>query len=156
MCDVLSGGPGMCDKVWQGRGSKLAKNSVTYFMDGPKWHVTSFEPLCYKCVWRGHVPSKTLPHDKKISVNPSGRLLSSLVRHRETQRFFPKRDARSSKWSPHYIVEHVVPLLSVSFFLQARPSSPLTSTPKCGWRSVVPIHTFWICHNVSCLLESRP
>ena len=37
MCDVLSGGPGMCDKVWQGAGgSKLAKNSVTYFMDGPK------------------------------------------------------------------------------------------------------------------------
>ena len=36
MCDVLSGGPGMCDKVWQsGGGSKLAKNSVTYFMDGP-------------------------------------------------------------------------------------------------------------------------
>src|SRR6218665_1958618 len=30
------GGPGMCDKVWQGRGSKLAKNSVTYFMDGPQ------------------------------------------------------------------------------------------------------------------------
>jgi len=26
----------MCDKVWQGEGeSKLAKNSVTYFMDGP-------------------------------------------------------------------------------------------------------------------------
>ena len=35
MCDVLLGGiPGcatQCD-----RGSKLAKNSVTYFMDGPK------------------------------------------------------------------------------------------------------------------------
>src|SRR6218665_3993443 len=29
MCDVLLGGPGM----W-GRGSKLAKNSMTYFMDG--------------------------------------------------------------------------------------------------------------------------
>ena len=29
-------GPGMCDKVWQREGeSKLAKNSVTYFMDGP-------------------------------------------------------------------------------------------------------------------------
>jgi len=36
MCDVLSGGPGMCDEVWQGEGVKLAKNSVTYFMDGPK------------------------------------------------------------------------------------------------------------------------
>ena len=37
MCDVFSGGgPGMCDKVWQGRGSKLAKNSVPYFMDGPE------------------------------------------------------------------------------------------------------------------------
>src|SRR6218665_1049630 len=35
MCDVLLGGPGMCDKVRQGRGSKVAKNSVTYFMDGP-------------------------------------------------------------------------------------------------------------------------
>ena len=36
MCDVLLGEvPGcvtMCDR---GRGSKLAKNSVTYFMDGP-------------------------------------------------------------------------------------------------------------------------
>jgi len=32
MCDVLSGGgPGICDR---GGGSKLAKNSVTYFMDG--------------------------------------------------------------------------------------------------------------------------
>ena len=36
MCDLLLGGPGMCDKVWQvDGGSKLAKNSVTYFMDGP-------------------------------------------------------------------------------------------------------------------------
>ena len=36
MCDVLLGGSGMCDKVRQGEGgSKLAKNSVTYFMDGP-------------------------------------------------------------------------------------------------------------------------
>src|SRR6218665_1836754 len=32
MCDVLSGVHGMCDI---GRGSKLAKHSVTYFMDGP-------------------------------------------------------------------------------------------------------------------------
>ena len=40
MCDVLSGGPGMCDKVWQGAGgSKLAKNSMTYFMDGPLFKV---------------------------------------------------------------------------------------------------------------------
>ena len=30
------GGSAMCDKVWQGGGgSKLVKNSVTYFMDGP-------------------------------------------------------------------------------------------------------------------------
>jgi len=30
------GGFAMCDKVWQGVGvSKLVKNSVTYFMDGP-------------------------------------------------------------------------------------------------------------------------
>src|SRR6218665_2555891 len=36
MCDSLLGCPGMCDKVRQGRGSKLAKNSVTYFMDDPK------------------------------------------------------------------------------------------------------------------------
>ena len=36
MCDVLSGGPGMCDKVWQeGEGVKIGQNSVTYFMDGP-------------------------------------------------------------------------------------------------------------------------
>ena len=37
MCDVLSGGPGCmtkCDREEEG-GSKLAKNSVTYFMDGP-------------------------------------------------------------------------------------------------------------------------
>ena len=25
MCDVLSGGPGMCDKVWQGEGVKIGK-----------------------------------------------------------------------------------------------------------------------------------
>ena len=37
MCDVLSGGvPGCVTKCDRGRGgSKLAKNSVTYFMDGP-------------------------------------------------------------------------------------------------------------------------
>src|SRR6218665_403645 len=36
MCELISGGPGMCDEVWQGEGAKkLAKNSVTYFMDGP-------------------------------------------------------------------------------------------------------------------------
>jgi len=30
------GGPRMCDEVGQGEGGeKLAKNSVTYFMDGP-------------------------------------------------------------------------------------------------------------------------
>ena len=33
MCDVLFGSPGMCDKG--GRGSKLAKNSMMYFMDSP-------------------------------------------------------------------------------------------------------------------------
>ena len=37
MCYVLLGCPGMCDKLWQGEGgSKWAKNSVTYFMDGPE------------------------------------------------------------------------------------------------------------------------
>ena len=37
MCDVLSGGvPGGVTKCDRGEGgSKLAKNSVTYFMDGP-------------------------------------------------------------------------------------------------------------------------
>jgi len=53
MCDVLSGGPGMCDKVWQGggRGSKLAKNSVTYFMDGPI-HVVLYACNTFVCrVW---------------------------------------------------------------------------------------------------------
>ena len=36
MCDVLSGGvPGCVTKCDRGRGSKLAKNNVTYFMDGP-------------------------------------------------------------------------------------------------------------------------
>ena len=29
-------GSKMCDKVWQRRGSKLVKDSVTYFLDGPK------------------------------------------------------------------------------------------------------------------------
>src|SRR6218665_691990 len=34
----FGGSPGMCDEVRQGGGgSKLAKNSVTYFMDGPQW-----------------------------------------------------------------------------------------------------------------------
>ena len=37
MCDVLWGVPGCVTKVWlgDGGGQKLAKNSVTYFMDGP-------------------------------------------------------------------------------------------------------------------------
>ena len=37
MCDVLSGVgvPGCVKKCDRGGGSKLAKNSVTYFMDGP-------------------------------------------------------------------------------------------------------------------------
>src|SRR6218665_2593408 len=36
MCDVLLGGPGRCEKVGQGGGgSKLANDSVTYFMDSP-------------------------------------------------------------------------------------------------------------------------
>ena len=35
MCDVLSGVPGRVTKCDSGRGSKLAKNSVIYFMDGP-------------------------------------------------------------------------------------------------------------------------
>src|SRR6218665_2742160 len=37
MCDVLLGGvPGCVTKCDRGRGSKLAKNSVTCFMDGPQ------------------------------------------------------------------------------------------------------------------------
>ena len=37
MCDVLLGDPGMCDKVCDRGGSKLAKNSnsVMYFMGSP-------------------------------------------------------------------------------------------------------------------------
>jgi len=36
MCDVLLGGiPGCVTKCDRGDGSKLANNSVTYFMDGP-------------------------------------------------------------------------------------------------------------------------
>src|SRR6218665_1833877 len=35
MCDVLSGVPGCVTKCERGRGGKLAKNCVTYFMDGP-------------------------------------------------------------------------------------------------------------------------
>src|SRR6218665_3749021 len=34
MCDVLLGVPVCVTKCDRGRGSKLAKNSVTYFMDG--------------------------------------------------------------------------------------------------------------------------
>src|SRR6218665_3679633 len=45
MCDVLSGGPGMCDR---GRGSKLAKNSVTYFMDGPKAEIRLYDSNLFK------------------------------------------------------------------------------------------------------------
>src|SRR6218665_2155735 len=36
MCEVLLGVPGCVTKCDRGGGSKLAKNSVTYFMDGPK------------------------------------------------------------------------------------------------------------------------
>ena len=40
MCDVLSGVPGCVTKCDRGEGgSKLAKNSVTYFMDGPIFKV---------------------------------------------------------------------------------------------------------------------
>ena len=35
MCDVLLAVPGCVTKCDRGRGSKLAKNSVTYVMDGP-------------------------------------------------------------------------------------------------------------------------
>jgi len=35
MCDVLLGVPGCVTKCDRVRGSKLAKNSVTYFIDGP-------------------------------------------------------------------------------------------------------------------------
>ena len=53
MCDVLSGGPGMCDNVRQGGvGSKLAKNSVTYFMDGPYGAVTLFQTQPLQLQWR--------------------------------------------------------------------------------------------------------
>src|SRR6218665_2788470 len=45
MCDVLSlGVPGCVTKCDRGRGSKLAKNSVTYFMDGPL-HMTPHHPI---------------------------------------------------------------------------------------------------------------
>jgi len=37
MCGVLLGVPGCVTKCGRGRGTKLAKNSVTYFMDGPLW-----------------------------------------------------------------------------------------------------------------------
>jgi len=58
MCDVLSGGSGMCDKVWQGEGGQnLAKNSVMYFMDSPSWNKIYFHKvncwlqLCIKTMW---------------------------------------------------------------------------------------------------------
>ena len=49
MCDILlGGGPGMCDKVWQvGGGSKLAKNSVTDFMDGPLIECKLLCSICF-------------------------------------------------------------------------------------------------------------
>jgi len=34
-CDVLYGGPEMCQSVTGGGESKLVQNSATYFMDGP-------------------------------------------------------------------------------------------------------------------------
>ena len=42
MCDVLLGVPGCVTKCDRGRGSKLAKYSVTYFMDGPKVDLVAF------------------------------------------------------------------------------------------------------------------
>jgi len=36
MCDVLWGVPGCVTNCDRGRGSKLVKNSMTYFMDRPK------------------------------------------------------------------------------------------------------------------------
>src|SRR6218665_4175336 len=35
MCNILLRGPGICDKVCIKLGLKLAKNSMTHFMDGP-------------------------------------------------------------------------------------------------------------------------
>jgi len=48
MCDVLSGGvPGCVTKCDMGGGSKLAKNSVTYFMDGPLLDYNYHYPLMH-------------------------------------------------------------------------------------------------------------
>src|SRR6218665_1637425 len=58
MCDVLSGGvPGCVTKCDRGEGSKLAKNSVTYFMDGPLpsilfLHNRSFTINCRKIIFQ--------------------------------------------------------------------------------------------------------
>src|SRR6218665_3040276 len=51
MCDVLWGVPGCVTKCGRGRGSKLAKNSVTYFMDGPKASRSDLKLSCmhYRC-----------------------------------------------------------------------------------------------------------
>src|SRR6218665_3427132 len=46
MCDVLSRGvPGCVTKCDRGRGSKLVKNNVTYFMDGPLAPIEAGQPL---------------------------------------------------------------------------------------------------------------
>ena len=54
-----SGGPRCVTKCDRGRGSKLAKNSMTYFMDSPLenenfWHLVNFLP----CMLRGEFAAK--------------------------------------------------------------------------------------------------
>ena len=50
MCDVILGVPGCVTKCDKGRGSKLAKNSVTYFMDGPCGEVSGRSCLPQPCI----------------------------------------------------------------------------------------------------------
>jgi len=58
-------GPEMCDKVWQGGGaSKLVRNSVTYFMDGP-------EEVTWQC---SHAPGSF--HRTEPNLSGSLKLLS--------------------------------------------------------------------------------
>ena len=50
----------MCDKVWQEEGSKLAKNSVTYFMDKKiAWRTLQNPPYTTPWAWCNYIIHKS-------------------------------------------------------------------------------------------------
>ena len=73
-CVTYFWGPGMCDKVWQrGGGSKLAKNSVTYFMDGPSYKLK----LLTSCLL--HINFISLLKDYFILTQPMDNVMIDMV-----------------------------------------------------------------------------